>query len=90
MSTLIQAQIDRISGNVISALDAVSSYGVNTANMTSNDLTRAINSILVPVERGGTGATERGTQLLYNIGIEAGTDEPPTNGDPGTIYIRFI
>lgn len=49
-----------------------------------------VTSGTLPVERGGTGATEKGATLLGNIGIETGTDAAPSTGTPGTIYIQLL
>lgn len=43
----------------------------------------------VPVANGGTGTTAKGTTLLSNIGITAGTSSPPSSGTAGTIYIQY-
>ena len=45
---------------------------------------------VVPVAKGGTGATAKGTTLLSNIGVASGTADAPATGTPGTIYIQYI
>ena len=93
MST-IQSEIDRISSGVDEAIRAVADYGVDTTGTNVSSLASkivAIPKIEIPVSvaNGGTGAQTRGAQLLDNIGISTGSGAPPSEGDPGTIYIQF-
>ena len=54
----IQSEINRISDNINAAFSALKARGATVpANATSDDLANAINSEVVPVANGGTGAT---------------------------------
>lgn len=43
----------------------------------------------MPVEYGGTGATNA-SEALENLGIVIGTDAAPATGTPNTIYIQIV
>lgn len=65
----IQSQIDRISGNINAAFSVLKNRGASvSADATSDDLANAINSEVVPVSNGGTGATSA-TNARTNLGI---------------------
>lgn len=65
----IKTEIDRISGNINAAFSALKARGASVpANATSDDLANAINSEVVPVANGGTGATSA-TNARTNLGI---------------------
>lgn len=65
----IKTEIDRISGNINAAFSALKARGASVpANATSEDLANAINSEVVPVANGGTGATSA-TNARTNLGI---------------------
>lgn len=65
----IQAQIDRIGGNINAAFSALKARGASVpADATSDDLANAINSEVVPVANGGTGATSA-ANARTNLGI---------------------
>lgn len=65
----IQSQIDRISGNINAAFSVLKNRGASvSADATSDDLANAINSEVVPVANGGTGATSA-TNARTNLGI---------------------
>lgn len=65
----IQSEINRISGNINAAFSALKARGATVpANATSDDLANAINSEVVPVANGGTGATSA-ANARTNLGI---------------------
>ena len=65
----IQSQIDRISGNINAAFSVLKNRGASvSADATSDDLANAINSEVVPVSNGGTGATSA-ANARTNLGI---------------------
>lgn len=65
----IKTEIDRISGNINAAFSALKARGATVpANATSDDLANAINSEVVPVANGGTGATSA-ANARTNLGI---------------------
>ena len=65
----IQSEISRISGNINAAFSALKARGATVpANATSDDLANAINSEVVPVANGGTGATSA-ANARTNLGI---------------------
>ena len=65
----IQSEINRISGNINAAFSALKARGASVpANATSDDLANAINSEVVPVANGGTGATSA-ANARTNLGI---------------------
>lgn len=65
----IQSQIDRISGNINAAFSVLKNRGASvSADATSDDLANAINSEVVPVANGGTGATSA-ANARTNLGI---------------------
>lgn len=65
----IQSQIDRISGNINAAFSVLKNRGASvSADANSDDLVAAINSEVVPVSNGGTGATSA-ANARTNLGI---------------------
>lgn len=65
----IKTEIDRISGNINAAFSALKARGATVpANATSDDLANAINSEVVPIANGGTGATSA-ANARTNLGI---------------------
>lgn len=65
----IQSEINRISGNISAAFSALKARGASVpADATSDDLANAINSEVVPVANGGTGATSA-ANARTNLGI---------------------
>lgn len=65
----IQSQIDRIRGNINAAFSVLKNRGASvSADATSDDLANAINSEVVPVSNGGTGATSA-ANARTNLGI---------------------
>lgn len=65
----IQSQIDRISGNINAAFSVLKKRGASvSADANSDDLVAAINSEVVPVTNGGTGATSA-ANARTNLGI---------------------
>lgn len=65
----IQSQIDRISGNINAAFSVLKKRGASvSADANSDDLVAAINSEVVPVTNGGTGATSA-ANARANLGI---------------------
>lgn len=65
----IQSEINRISGNINAAFSALKARGATVpANATSDDLANAINSEVVPVANGGTGATTA-ANARTNLGV---------------------
>lgn len=66
----IQSQIDRISGNINAAFSVLRNRGANIpANAASKDLAEAINSEVVPVANGGTGASDA-AEARVNLGVD--------------------
>lgn len=65
----IKSEIDRISGNINAAFSALKARGATVpASANSDDLVAAINSEVVPVANGGTGATSA-ANARTNLGI---------------------
>lgn len=65
----IQSEINRISGNINAAFSVLKNRGAAVpANATSDDLAEAINSEVVPIANGGTGATSA-ANARTNLGI---------------------
>lgn len=65
----IQSEINRISGNISAAFSALKNRGATVStNASSDDLVAAINSEVVPVTNGGTGATSA-ANARTNLGI---------------------
>ena len=94
MST-IQEEINRINTNIDNAFNAVAAYGVEVASTdNSNNLAARISEILVPVAKGGTGATTA-AQALLNLGampatrVRVGTAAPSGTANEGDIYIQY-
>ena len=65
----IQSEINRISSNISAAFSVLKNRGASvSADATSDDLVAAINSEVVPVSNGGTGATSA-ANARTNLGI---------------------
>lgn len=65
----IKTEIDRISGNINAAFSVLKNRGASVpADANSDDLVAAINSEVVPVSNGGTGATSA-ANARTNLGI---------------------
>lgn len=65
----IQSEINRISGNISAAFSVLKNRGATVStNASSDDLVAAINSEVVPVTNGGTGATSA-ANARTNLGI---------------------
>lgn len=65
----IKTEIDRISGNINAAFSVLKNRGASVpADANSDDLVAAINSEVVPVANGGTGATSA-ANARTNLGI---------------------
>ena len=65
----IQSEINRISGNINAAFSVLKNRGATVStNASSDDLVAAINSEVVPVTNGGTGATSAASART-NLGI---------------------
>ncbi|PWM20335.1 MAG: hypothetical protein DBX49_00820, partial [Clostridia bacterium] len=65
----IQSEINRISGNISAAFSVLKNRGATVpTNASSDDLVAAINSEVVPVTNGGTGATSA-ANARTNLGI---------------------
>ena len=65
----IQSEINRISGNINAAFSVLKNRGATVStNASSDDLVAAINSEVVPVTNGGTGATSA-ANARTNLGI---------------------
>lgn len=65
----IQSEINRISSNISAAFSVLKNRGATVpTNASSDDLVAAINSEVVPVSNGGTGATSA-TNARTNLGI---------------------
>lgn len=65
----IQSEINRISGNISAAFSVLKNRGASVpADASSDDLVAAINSEVVPVSNGGTGATSA-ANARTNLGI---------------------
>lgn len=66
----IQSEINRISGNISAAFSVLKNRGATVStNASSDDLVAAINSEVVPVTNGGTGATTA-AQARVNLGVD--------------------
>lgn len=65
----IQSEINRISGNISAAFSVLKNRGATVStNASSDDLVATINSEVVPVTNGGTGATSA-ANARTNLGI---------------------
>ena len=65
----IQSEINRISGNINAAFYVLKNRGATVStNASSDDMVAAINSEVVPVTNGGTGATSAASART-NLGI---------------------
>lgn len=79
----IKTEIDRISGNINAAFSALKARGATVpANATSDDLANAINSEVVPVANGGTGATTA-AQARVNLGVDISAETIQMFADAG-------
>lgn len=70
------------------------SYSLSSPAAFRNVLGLGNTSGALPVANGGTGATARGgahtsSGLLYQIGLQAGTDSAPSSGNAGMVYIQY-
>lgn len=79
----IQSQIDRISGNIDAAFSVLKSRGATVpSNASSDDLVAAINSEVVPIPNGGTGATSAATARV-NLGVDISAETIQMFADAG-------